>query len=495
MITCRILVLLLSSLCLAAAGEPSVLWGADGKAWSPTARLPGFAWAGYRCGREALPVYPVATSVKDHGAKGDGTSDDTAAFVAALTAVKPGGAVWVPAGRYVLTDVLTINRSRIVLRGEGPDKSVLVMPKPLSAIHPREHVDANKTAYSFSGGFVVMTGSDKGSQLGAVTVAAKRGDTILVLDAKARLRPGTWIRLTMQDPEDHSLLRHIHGDLLDPGKDTMAKHGNPVDWAAQVVAVDGARITLDRPLRLDVRPAWKPVVLEMEPTVNGSGIEGLGFEFPGVPKKPHLKEEGYNAIQMSKVVDCWIRNVAVVDADNGVIVSGCRFCTIDGFAARTVKRSGKATGHHALWATGRSQDCLFINFRCETLYHHDLTVEGFACGNVFTKGMAVALNCDHHRNGPYENLFTDCDAGEIRRLFESSGREDRGPHSGARTTFWNIRGTGKPPAMPRPDHWPLINLVGFPFLKPSAEADGPWSEPCGGAVMPANLWEAQRKRL
>lgn len=476
----------------AEAGWTSALWGQAGEAWSADSRLPDFSLAGYGAGQAAIPDYPVRLNVKDLGAKGDGATDDTAAFAQALRTVPEGGAVLVPAGRYVITDVLEITRSGVVLRGEGPEKSVLVPPKPLSQIHPKEHVDKVKTAYSFTGGFVVLKGSDEGARLGDVAAPAKRGDTSLTLAAPSSIKPGDWVRLVLQNPEDNSLLRHLHGGLLEPGEDTV-KMRRPVDWAAQVVAVDGARLTLNRPLRVDVRPEWRPQLFALAPTLRGSGVEKLGFEFPGVPKRPHLQEEGYNAIHITGAVNCWVRDVTVTDADNGVIMGGSRFCTVDGFVARAAKRKGM-TGHHALWATGRTQDALFIRFRCDTTYVHDLTVEGFASGNVFTRGSGVALNCDHHRNAPYENLFTDLDAGSVRRLFESSGRGDRGPHSGARTTFWNIRGAGKLPAMPPAAHWPLINLVGAGAYPAARAADGPWVESGVGEPAPANLWAAQVAR-
>ena len=478
---------------IAGAGQTSALWDANGEAWSPTSRLPSFAFAGYGSGRRAIPDYPVRTNVKDHGAKGDGVTDDTAAFITALKAVGEQGAVLVPSGRYVVTDVIEINRSRVVLRGEGPDKSILVIPKPLSEIHPKENMDKDKAAYSFNGCFLMMVGSDSGQRIAEIVAPAKRGGTALTLSGKTGLKVGDWIRLVLHDPDDHSLLRHIHGDLLAPGRDTV-KTARPVDWAAQVTAVEGPRITIDHPLRLDVRAEWSPEVRTMEPTLTESGIESLGFEFPGVRKLPHLHEAGYNAIQLTGAVNCWIRDVTVVDGDNGIMLSGSRFCTVDGFTSRAVKRTG-LTGHHALWAKRMTQDSLFIRFRCNTTYVHDLSVEGLASGNVFTKGSGVSINCDHHRNGPYENLFTDFDAGDANRLFASSGRGDRGPHSGARTTFWGIRGEGKFPEIPSAKDWPLINLVGFGNFKPTHETTGPWAEPCGGMVTPANLWESQVKHL
>lgn len=483
---------LLASFQEVCSADVSSLWGSTGELWSPGSRLSDFSHAGYFSGVRDLPRYPVLTSVRDHGAKGDGITDDTAAFREALGSVRERGAVLVPAGRYLISDVVEIKRSGVVLRGEGPDTSVLVLPKPLSEIHPRANVDAVKSAYSFSGGFLSMRGSDEGARLGEVTEPAKRGDSVLVLVSTNIPKPGERIRLVMQDPPDHSLLRHLHGDLLDPGRDT-SNLKQPVDWAAMVMSIEGNRIHLDRPLRVDVKPEWKPEIFLSAPTLKESGIEDLGLEFPGVPKQPHLKEVGYNAIELKGAVDCWIRNVTVTDADNGVIMASSRFCTVQGFTTRAAKRSG-LTGHHALWATGRTQDSLFVGFRFDTTYVHDLTVEGFANGNVFASGSGVAINCDHHRNAPYDNLFTDLDVGNPRRLFESSGREDRGPHSGARTTFWSLRGTGTFPPIPPASDWPLINVIGFGDYPTSKDPSGPWVEPGNGHLSPVNLWKGQVKR-
>jgi hypothetical protein len=485
-------VCLLASAHGAGSGCVSELWGTSGEAWSPGWRLSDFSLAGYSAGVEGIPDYPVLTSVRDHGAKGDGFTDDTEAFRRALSTVGERGAILVPAGRYVITDVLEINRSHVVLRGEGPEKSILVFPKPLSEIHPKENVDAVKSAYSFSGGFVVMKGVDTGKRIGEVVDVARRGDNHLILPSSGDLKAGDWIRLMMEDPPDHALLRHLHGDLLEPGADTPNLK-RPVDWAARVTAVDGGHLLLDRPLRVDVRTEWRPVVHHLNPTLMGSGLENLGFEFPGVPKKPHLQEAGYNAVQIDGAVDCWVRKITVTDADNGIMVRASRFCTVEDFVSRSAKRTG-LTGHHALWASGRTQDCVFLGFHCETPYVHDLTVEGCANGNVFTKGSGVRINCDHHRNAPYDNLFTDFDAGDPGRLFESSGRGDRGPHSGARTTFWCIRGNGAFPAIPPSSEWPFLNVVGFGNFSPIQDPQGPWIEPGDGRLNPVNLWEAQVKR-
>lgn len=483
-------VVALALLALVPAGglaDTSQLWGEHGEKWKDTSRLPDFSFAGYRFGEKPIPQIPNVVDVKKFGAAGDGSTDDTKAFAAAVKAAV-NGAVYVPEGRYVLTSEIELDKSHLVLRGAGPGKTVLVIPKSLEQIHGVRKSDGFKSAYSFSGGFVTLRGSSKSTRLPGLAREAKRGDRELVFQQAPELKAGDLLRMTMGNEKD--LGRDIEGNLLDVGKDTL-RHKNFVDWVAPVAAVKGATVTLQRPLRLDVHLDWQPELYAWQPLVEDMGVEDLTFQFPGVPKKPHLQEEGFNAIEMRGCINSWVRNVVISEADNGVICAGGRWCRIENITFKAARRKNPS-GHHALWATGSSQDCLFEDFHLETQYVHDLSVEGFSSGNVFATGSGQALNFDHHRNGPFENLFTDLDAGNAHRLWESSGRGDRGPHAGARETFWNIRyQTGKPPAVPA--EFPQINVIGISGY--SNSGSGPkeeaWVEVGKGTVQPKNLYEAQ----
>ena len=120
---------------------------------------------------------------------------------------------------------------------------------------------------------------------------------------------------------------------------------------------------------------------------------------------------------------------------------------------------------------------------------------GLPIGCVFASGRAVDLCMDHHRWAPYENLFTDIDAGEGTRLFSSSGGGNRGLHTAAGATFWNIR-------CKRPTQWPsnlgieAINVVALPTNPPSVlEPNGRWLEAIApDQVQPANLYQAMLQR-
>jgi hypothetical protein len=113
------------------SGETSSLWGVSGELWNPTGRLPDVSRAGYREGSVALPSPQITHNVKtDFGAVGNGNADDTAAFRAALNAPS-NSVVFIPAGRYKLTDALNITRGNVVLRGAGPDETVLYFTIPV----------------------------------------------------------------------------------------------------------------------------------------------------------------------------------------------------------------------------------------------------------------------------------------------------------------------------------------------------------------------------
>jgi hypothetical protein len=479
--------LLLCHLTLSAA-TTSALWGEHGEKWTPQSRLPDFSHAGYHGGAESLPNPAVVTDVKKFGAVGDGKTDDTAAFRRAIVATEHG-AIFIPEGRYLITDTVTIAKSGIVLRGAGIGRTVLVIPRSLEQIHGTKTTDeGTKSSWAFQGGFIEVRGADTGHKLTDVATHATRGDNRLVLKNTSGLKPGSWVRLLMND--DPALGRHLHADLQDVAPTTRKEMKHLCDWVAHVTAINGETIVLDRPLRFDVRPEWQAENWTWQPTVEEVGIESFSFEFAGAPKKKHLQEEGFNALHLRGAVNSWVRNVEVIDADNGLILGGCRFCTIEGFTARAVKRTSSETGHHTLWATSKSQDNLFTGFKITTIYHHELTVEGCSSGNVFERGSGVSLALDHHSNAPYENLFTELDAGAAKRLWICGGRNDRGPHTAARTTLWNIRFSteGKLPPVPS---WPQINVIGVPGCTASTTLDHEWVEPSDGGISPTNLYREQ----
>lgn len=487
----RILVACFVMCGVASAQDHSALWGTTGEKWTPQSRLPYFSFSGYHFGEKPIPTVREQSDVTQFGARGDGTTDCTDAFRKAIEETTDG-AITIPPGRYVITGIINIRKSNVVLRGAGPGKTVLLIPKSLQQIAPKKMgtgKSSGKRPYSFSGAFIDIRGNDKSTPLAKVAVPAKRGETVLTLSATPKVKRGQLVRLLMKNHADLGKYLHAGGGA---GRATAKEAKHYVDWVARVVSVAGRKVTLDRPLRVDVRLAWSPELHTFEPGLSEVGIEDLTFEFPGVKKKPHLKEEGFSAIQFRGATHSWVRNVVVIDCDNAINVIGSRFCQFENIVIKAARRQG-TTGHHALWVRF-TQECLFTDFRVETPFHHDLTVEGLAHGNVFRNGSGQKINLDHHRNAPYENLFSNINVGNPGRLWHSTGRPDRGPHSGVRETFWNIHWkSGNPPKVA---NWPLINYVGKTSSKGRQEQTGSWIEALGGPVTPQDLYEAQfQKRM
>jgi len=459
--------------------DTSLLWGQSGELWTSYSRLPDFSFAGYRSGAIPIPDVPVKVNVKNFGAKGDGVTDDSQAFLNAISSVS-NGAILVPAGRYVITEVLFIKKSNVVLRGAGPDNTVLYFPQPLEDMMAGGY-------WSWTGGVIWVEGKDSGSKLADVTSEALRGDTELTLSSTRGIRAGQIIRLVQRD-SNRSLGRHLHADQADPGPCLLRWTGEKlVDWAAKVVAVEGKKIILDRPLRADVRSEWQPEIFSHKPTVQEVGVEELTIEFPNVPYAGHLREPGYNGINFRNVSNSWIRNVTIINGDNGILFDrSARSNTVEG-----VRLAGR-TGHHGISTGSGSQDNLFTGFRFENTFVHDFTVGNLANGNAFSKGEGVNINFDHHRGAPYENLFSDIDVGRGSRLWSSGGDRCAGPNSGARETFWNIRDQNGSPPSGRPS-WPQINIIGA--TRPSMTPDREWVEGIDPAdLFPQDLHESQLAR-
>lgn len=488
--------LMLASLTLSAKGQSySALWGRNGEAWDPAGRLPDVSYAGYACGERPIPKVAEAANVRDFGAKGDGTTDDSAAFLAAIAKTKQG-AIIVPAGRYRITRILEINKPGMVLRGDGADRSVLLCPVPLNEIKPdwgATTAGQRTSNYSWSGGIVSFKGGDAGKRIGRCTTPAKRGDHELKIEGDtSALSPGNWIQISVNDDAEKSLLTHLYSG--DPGKlSKIAPATHSTSFVSRVTKIAGQTLTLERPLRIDIRPEWKPEISTWLPTVTNSGIEELGFEFPERSYGGHFSELGFNAVAFTNVSDCWARNLVITNSDSGIFASG-RFCTIEGvrFQMVNVVESGGVFGHHGIELSGH--DNLFTRFDIRQRFIHDITVERGA-GNVASSGSGIDLSFDHHERAPYDNVFTDLDLGAGSRMWKCGGGADLGRHCGARGTFWNIRAEK---GQKYPDDFgpASMNLVALETRKKSqTEINGRWFEAIPPAdIQPANIYQAQLRR-
>lgn len=452
-------------------------------------------------GKTPIPTPAVVADVTQFGAIGDGIADDTQAFKSAISAAQ-NGAVWIPAGRYKITEPLKINKSNIVLRGAGQSSTTLVFTKSLTEILGTAPSWAgNNGAWSWAGGFIWMEGSELGSKITDITATASRGSRTIQVNSTAGIQVGSIIRI-VQNNTDGGLGRHLHAELMDAGSTAPRWL---VDFASQVTAISGNQITLERPLRADIRLEWTPQIHTHQPSVQEIGVENLTLSFPNVSYAGHLGEPGYNAVYLDSVANCWARNLTILDADSGILTGPAtsaeelgrrsRFCTFDNIRmANQFRPTNGYTGHHGIAFEG-PMDMLVSHFSIEKQFVHDLTVDYGSSGNVFSSGSGLNMNFDHHRSVPNENLFTEIDVGAGDTLWTGSRNVDSGigsdgPPSAARETFWNIRASSAAnlPA------WPQLNIIGMTKFPTQTNGDT-WVEQIDpDELVPVNLYEAQVDR-
>jgi hypothetical protein len=101
--------------------------------------LPDFSFAGYYWGEKQLPEWQETINISEFGAIPDDNQDDTGALKKAFQAANQHDGPVVlklDRGRYILKDILYIDRSQFVLRGEGSGKdgTTIYMPQPLNKL-------------------------------------------------------------------------------------------------------------------------------------------------------------------------------------------------------------------------------------------------------------------------------------------------------------------------------------------------------------------------
>lgn len=434
---------------------PEILGGPEATAGgssshAETPYLPDYSYAGYHWGEAPLPSPPGdVIEVTDYGAvPGDGRDDTNAIRDALATAHAAPGAVIVrfPEGRFIVRQLLLIERSDLVLQGAGggPAGTELHFPDPLEEMEePSELTPAVRfghSIYSWQGGVIAtrMPGDPPPATPIAHVRSGQRGGHTLALEQAAALSPGDVVRINWfnRDGGNGSLLRHVLGTLSVPiGAQLYANPDRPlVTQEVTVTAVEGPSVTIKEPLLHDLKAAWTPT---LTPTafLEEVGIEHLRVTFPDVPYAGHHSEPGYNGLYLTELMHSWVRDVTVVNGDSGVLSRNCKNVTVEGVSI--LGRGGHYTIH-----VGLSYGMLIQDFSLRAPSIHNPSFNTGALYSVYTDGEVYAPRLDQHRGVNHQNLFDNLSFPRFRRrgfFFEGSGSGDWKPRAGAFNTFWNLR--------------------------------------------------------
>ncbi|OEJ52237.1 glycosyl hydrolase family 28-related protein [Streptomyces agglomeratus] len=519
--------------------------GADGHPSSPLWReyaatpftppqIPYVGRAGARAGATRVPRRPVVANVLHHGARPDG-SDAAPAINRALAAAgaRGGGTVLVPPGTYRIDDVIRIGHSDVVLRGAGSGRTKLLATRNLTElIGPYgSRYGGDKSSWSWAGGLIWLcpqarydsltaairagawpfegwTGNRRDAWRTLTTLApAERGDRTVTVHDAAHLRTGQLVLLRLADDPAHTLLAHIAGDSAGarayPWADkTKLTSYVPYEWPVRITRVTGREVTLERPLPLDLRPAWDPRLTTPVTPLTGSGVEGLTLEAVETPQAPHLLDKGYNGVTFQCAYDCWAEDVTVRHADNGFGLVAASACTL-----RRTRVEGRGS-HHPYFCREGSHDNLVEDFTVAArtapapagTQLHGINVEGLSSHNVWSRGVMRMGTFDTHRGMPFANVRTQITVNNNGR---HGGDASAGPLYGARFTHWNVTVTNARAGLVKIDTIaPYSATVGISEVREFDQTDVPdftgplharleaYGTPA--SVQPPNLYEAQR---
>ncbi|MFI1002498.1 glycosyl hydrolase family 28-related protein [Streptomyces galbus] len=498
-------------------------------------QIPFVGRSGYGGGATRLPRPPVVADVRDFGAVADGRTDCAPAINRALAAAGEagGGTVTVPAGTFRIDGLIRLGHSHVVLRGAGSGRTTLYATKNLTElIGPYgSRYGGDKSSWSWAGGLIWLapqarwdslteairarqwpfegwTGNRRDEWRTLTAVApARRGDRTVTVTDPAGLRPGALVLLRLADDAGHTLLRHMAGDGPGPAAylwDDKSKLLSyvPYEWPVRVIRVHGHRVTLERPLPLDVRPEWDPRLTTHVLELTGAGVEGLTLEAVETVQRPHLLDLGHNGVVLQCAYDCWVDDVTVRHTDNGFGLVAASACTL-----RRTRVAGRGS-HHPYFCREGSHDNLVEDFTIEerttpapaSTQLHGINVEGLSSYNVWSRGDMRTGTFDSHRGLPFAGVRTDITVTNDGR---HGGDASAGPLFGARFTHWNIRVTNGRAGLVKIDGLaPCSATVGINEVREFDQIDVPDFDGdlnsrlelygTSDVVRPRNLYEAQR---
>jgi hypothetical protein len=450
--------------------------------------LPDFSQVGYHFGDDPIPDVPVIAEITPSG------GDDRLAIQSAIESLynrvpdSQGfrGAVLLKKGTYKVSGSIQVNKSGIVLRGEGDDDN---------------------------GTIIIATGTDKRNLINVGTAQN------LVLDQTSRTKikesyvPVGRKFVVAENPENFQ-----EGDLVAihrPGTSQWISDirmdqisgADAQQWSPSTYTFNFERVITG--ISMDTLFFRNPIVMAMEDKYGGGyvmkcsmnridhvGIENMQFrsEF----KSETDEEHSWNAIWIYNAEHSWVRNVTSLYFAYSCVTVGRAAKHISVLNSQCLDPKSLVTGSRRYSFNLEGQLSLFKN--CHTSGgRHDYVTSSRVCGpSVFTQSTAVKTNADigpHHRWAMgilFDKIVSD---GEIRVQDRDNSGSGHG-WSGVNQVFWNCKGSGSTCQSP----WVSGKNynIGFQGNKLPGQwqpnrPDGEWEGHNLPGLFPASLYEAQLK--
>jgi hypothetical protein len=477
----------------------------------PTAALhplPDFSYAGYGFGIAKPELGERAVvEVDAFGAKAGDALDDSVAVLAALKQAHatPGPVTLrFSAGRYIVSEVLSITRSEIIIEGAGRGEAgtELYFPRPLRIVdqsprldelraylkqenkrqvEPLNNIDLAFSPHSWSGGFIWVQAAnsrpfeylENTGKAAGLTVRAGLAQQFEIELSKvsSSLHAGDVIELkwfSTKEP-NNSLIDAIYGadreKLVSP---VGQRHwDNPsralVTQITRIESVSGTKVRIANPLMHDINANLHATFAPWR-GLREVGIRDLALVFPpGVAFGHHL-EEGWNGIYFTDVYNGWIDSIRTRDADSAVLTYHSGNVTIS-----NVLTEGERKAHYSVHL-GNVHNVLVRDLQVHNAVVHSISFNTLCTRSVFQRvTLWRAPTIDQHAGINQQNLVDDLTAHidvpsaktvavadaqsnlqtpPSYSLWDGSGAAYWQPGHGRYNTHWNIKVVVKSGALP-----------------------------------------------
>ncbi|WP_336987087.1 hypothetical protein [Altererythrobacter aquiaggeris] len=447
--------------------------------------LPDFSYAGYGFGTEPIPHVDHVLEVADYGAIPDDGKDDSAALIAALAAAHElDGPVRVQLrqGRYILTEILWIEKSGIVLSGigSGDNGTQIFMPRPLNQIdddgalteireylkendkyerQPDANLDVLFSEYSWSAGFIWVRypggrhatykeSYDRPIETVSQITAGSQFEQRLIVSQPDKLKVGDVMQINWHNRQGPggALIKSLYGETdLQVGSRHWEKPDRPlVRQATRIEAIDGNTVTIADPLLHDIN-AELPAYLARWDHLTDVGIQDLALTFPENPYFGHHNEAGFNGVYFTGVHNGWIRNVRISESDAGILTDDAANVTI-----ANVVTDGKHKAHYAVHV-GNVHNLLVDGLTVFNPTEHTFSFNTQATKSVYKDSVAWHQpTLDQHAGANHQNLYdgltvhvvadqSSADGKPMYDLFKAGGAGYWNPGHGRYNTTWNLK--------------------------------------------------------
>lgn len=375
-----------------------------------------------------------------------------------------------------MSEVLYLERSNFVLRGAGSSKGGTVIycprpmmyckdPEPLKELREylitfdkrerqkQNNIDLAFSQYAWSGGFIwtqvpnervksYLEKYDPIQNVLAKVSSGKRGEHTLEVSEIKGLKVGDIVELQLfnKEGENGEIVKALYNNAnVKPGSHHWQFLTLPlVRQQVEITKIDKNKLSIKSPLLLDVKLNYQAQLVEWK-HLSEVGIEQLSFSFPDTPRVAHHVEQGYNSIYLTRLYNSWVRDVAIYNAESGVLTEEIANVTIEDIISE-----GKNIAHYTV-AIGGVHNVLVKNLKVYNDAVHPLSFNTFSTKDVYQNcEVFTNPNLDQHAGANHQNLFDNIKvhftpkADNSYPLFLAGGASYWRPSHGAFTTFWNI---------------------------------------------------------